>query len=71
MFLSLRKVDDPGTQQVISSLAFGGAPEADEEIMDHDSANGVDGEAAGIGSVEIREGGEVEIRQRNTSKLEA
>lgn len=59
---------DPGTQAVISSLAFENAPGDDEGIMGCDLV-GMDGNNTGSGSVEILEGSGMEVRQRITSNV--
>lgn len=60
-------MDDPGTQAVISSLAFDVVPNDDEGLTDTESPEGGNSNIAGNGSAEICERGVVE--GRTTSNL--
>lgn len=71
MLLSLRKVDDPGTQAVISSLVFNAVPNDGQGSAHPELSEESKGNNRGGGSAEILQGNEVEVRQRNPSLLEA
>lgn len=71
LLLSLRKVDDPGTRAVISSLVFEVRPVDDEEDMNSDLPEGTGGDYERNGSAEILEGSQAEVRQRHPSNAEA
>lgn len=71
LLLSLRKVDDPGTRVVISSLAFNIAPNDNEGSADAELSEGTSGNEERNGSAEMFDSGGVEVMQRNTSHSKA
>lgn len=68
LLLSLRKVDDPGSREVISTLAFNIAPNDVPGSDDSDLAEGQNGNFEGSGSGEIVEDGEAGAGERKTCK---
>lgn len=70
LLLSLRRVDDPGTREVITSIAFNFPTKDAQGSMDsdlHEEKSST--HEGGSRSYELK-GGEVEVRQKNTSDSE-
>lgn len=65
LLLSLRRVDDPGTREVISTLVFKVGPNNARESTDSGLSEGVVSSEEVSGNVEVLERSDLEAQEKN------